>query len=234
MANKEVTLLYNEYRLRALESALEGNGSSVETALKNTLDSLYRKFVPHLERAKIESRIQHEEAVARVSPQNTVGVFHLHNTDGDINFSSRYVRGLFKFAKLYSEYMQFDINQYTVDSVVGYFGEHRILDHELFSMVCDTFRSSDKVSVIADIDFESGNVSVLERVQMIGTLIVSATYSQPLELQKRRLICSTMREKHSLRSSSRAKNWKSLQTPCLRTQAHKYKCSSPVRPCFAL
>lgn len=163
MANKEVPLLYNEYRLRALESALEENGSSVETALKNTLDSLYRKFVPHLERAEIESRIQQEEAVARVSPQNTVGVFHLHNTDGDINFSSRYVKGLFQFAKLYSEYMQFDVNQYTVDSVVGYFGEHRILDHELFSMVCDTFRSSDKVSVIADIDFESGNVSVLEK-----------------------------------------------------------------------
>ena len=163
MANKEVPLLYNEYRLRALESALEENGSSVETALKNTLDSLYRKFVPHLERAEIESRIQQEEAVAHVSPQNTVGVFHLHNTNGDINFSSRYVRGLFQFAKLYSEYMQFDVNQYTVDSVVGYFGEHRILDHELFSMVCDTFRSSDKVSVIADIDFESGNVSVLEK-----------------------------------------------------------------------
>lgn len=163
MANKEVPLLYNEYRLRALESALEENGSSVETALKNTLDSLYRKFVPHLERAEIESHIQQEETVAHVSPQNTVGVFHLHNTDGDINFSSRYVKGLFQFAKLYSEYMQFDVNQYTVDSVVGYFGEHRILDHELFSMVCDTFRSSDKVSVIADIDFESRNVSVLEK-----------------------------------------------------------------------
>ena len=163
MANKEVPLLYNEYRLRALESALEENGSSVETALKNTLDSLYRKFVPHLERAEIESHIQQEETVAHVSPQNTVGVFHLHNTDGDINFSSRYVKGLFQFAKLYSEYMQFDVNQYTVDSVVGYFGEHRILDHELFSMVCDTFRSSDKVSVIADIDFESGNVSVIEK-----------------------------------------------------------------------
>ena len=163
MANKEVPLLYNEYRLRALESALEENGSSVETALKNTLDSLYRKFVPHLERAEIESHIQQEETVAHVSPQNTVGVFHLHNTDGDINFSSRYVKGLFQFAKLYSEYMQFDVNQYTVDSVVGYFGEHRILDHELFSMVCDTFRSSDNISVIADIDFESGNVSVLEK-----------------------------------------------------------------------
>lgn len=40
---------------------------------------------------------------------------------------------------------------------------NRILDHELFSMVCDTFRSSDNISVIADIDFESGNVSVLEK-----------------------------------------------------------------------
>ena len=163
MANKEVPLLYNEYRLRALENALEENGSSVELALKNTLDSLYRRFVPHTERAEIESRIEQEEAAAQVSAQNTVGVFHLHNADGDINFSSRYVKGLFQFAKLYGEYMQFDVNQYTVDSVVGYFGEHRILDPELFSMVCDTFRSSDNVSVIADIDFERGNISVLEK-----------------------------------------------------------------------
>ena len=73
------------------------------------------------------------------------------------------MKGLFQFAKLYGEYMQFDVNQYTVDSVVGYFGEHRILDPELFSMVCDTFRSSDNVSVIADIDFERGNISVLEK-----------------------------------------------------------------------
>ena len=163
MANKEVPLLYNEYRLRALENALEENGSSVELALKNTLDSLYRKFVPHTERAEIESHIQQEETAAQVSPQNTVGVFHLHNADGDINFSSRYVKGLFQFAKLYSEYMQFDVNQYTVDSVVSYFGEHRILDPELFSMVCDTFHSSENVSVIADIDFERGNISVLEK-----------------------------------------------------------------------
>ena len=60
MANKEVPLLYNEYRLRALENALEENGSSVELALKNTLDSLYRRFVPHEKRAEIESRIQQE------------------------------------------------------------------------------------------------------------------------------------------------------------------------------
>ena len=111
MANKEVPLLYNEYRLRAMERALEENGSSVELALKNTLDSLYRRFVPHTERAEIESRIEQEESAAQVSAQNTVGVFHLHNADGDINFSSRYVKGLFQFAKLYGEYMQFPIHR---------------------------------------------------------------------------------------------------------------------------
>lgn len=163
MANKDVPLLYNEYRLNALERALEENGSSVEMALKNTLDSLYRRFVPHAERAEIESRIQQEEAVAQVSPNNTVGVFHLHNADGDIIFSSKYVKGLFQFAKLYGEYMQFDVNQYSIDSVVGYFGESRILDPELFSMVCNTFRSSENICIIADIDFERGNISALEK-----------------------------------------------------------------------
>ena len=67
MANKEVPLLYNEYRLRALETALTENDSSIELALKNTLDSLYRKFVPTQERAEIESLIQREEAEAQAN-----------------------------------------------------------------------------------------------------------------------------------------------------------------------
>ena len=163
MANKEVPLLYNEYRLRALETALTENDSSIELALKNTLDSLYRKFVPTQERAEIESLIQREEAEAQANRRDNVGVFHLHNEDGDINLSSRYVKGLFQFAKLYNEHMQFDVNKYTIDSVVGYFGELKIIDPELLSMVCDTFRSSDSVRIIADIDFECGNVSVLEK-----------------------------------------------------------------------
>lgn len=163
MANKEVPLLYNEYRLRALETALTENDSSIELALKNTLDSLYRKFVPTQERAEIESLIQREEAEAQANRRDNVGVFHLHNEDGDINLSSRYVKGLFQFAKLYNEYMQFDVNKYTIDSVVGYFGELKIIDPELFSMVCDTFRSSDSVRIIADIDFERGNICVLEK-----------------------------------------------------------------------
>ena len=163
MANKEVPLLYNEYRLRALETALTENDSSIELALKNTLDSLYRKFVPTQERAEIESLIQREEAEAQANRRDNVGVFHLHNEDGDINLPSRYVKGLFQFAKLYNEHMQFDVNKYTIDSVVGYFGELKIIDPELLSMVCDTFRSSDSVRIIADIDFECGNVSVLEK-----------------------------------------------------------------------
>ena len=218
MANKEVPLLYDEYRLNALERALEENGSSVEMALKNTLDSLYRRFVPHAERAEIESRIQQEEAVAQVSPNNTVGVFHLHNADGDIIFSSKYVKGLFQFAKLYGEYMQFDVNQYSIDSVVGYFGESRILDPELFSMVCNTFRSSENICIIADIDFERGNISALEK-----GMDTWHTYSLDDVLSAVRA-SATQAERHL----------KSQQNPSQRMQVRRYRCRRPVRPKFAL
>ncbi len=163
MANKVVSFLYDKYRLRALETALAENDSSIELALKNTLDSLYRKFVPQQERAEIESKIQREEADRQAKLQNTVGVFHLHNDDGDINLSSRYVKSMYKFASLYNEYIQFDVRSATIDSIADYFGEHRNIDPQLFSMVCNTFQSSDSVRIIADIDFERGNICVLSK-----------------------------------------------------------------------
>jgi len=165
MANTEVPLLYDEYRLYALEKALEDRGTTVQQELKKTLDRLYKYCLTYDEHLEVEALITREQAKAyeKRMQSNVLGVFHLHNVNGDIHFSTGYVKGLLQFARLYKKYMQFGVNQYPVEAAAEYFGERRIIDPELFSTVCDTFHSSDGINVVADVDFENEYVSVLEK-----------------------------------------------------------------------
>ena len=83
MANTEVPLLYNEYRLRAIKKVLEESGSSVEQVLKNRLDSVYRDIVPAEEQERIEEMIHREESASQQN-NRAYGIYHLHGEDGDI------------------------------------------------------------------------------------------------------------------------------------------------------
>lgn len=62
MADTDVTLFYNTYRLDALKGILEEQGLDLEQALVPTLDDLYERLVPADQRERIESRITEEAA----------------------------------------------------------------------------------------------------------------------------------------------------------------------------
>jgi len=64
-ADKMMTVesVIHEYKLDALEAALNAEGSSVEDRMQDYLIELYSKFVPHEEQEEIRSRIDAEHAV---------------------------------------------------------------------------------------------------------------------------------------------------------------------------
>lgn len=163
MANTEVPLLYNKYRFRALQNALEIRGVSVEQELKNKLDSLYRQYVPAGEQEIIEAKIQKEEAVT-YNRSKAFGVFHLHGEDGDVHIASRQINNLLQFGKLYIDQLRSKADTFTIDSLACLFGEHRDLDAPWFRSICDTFNSNESVHMIADVDFERGYISAIEGV----------------------------------------------------------------------
>lgn len=162
MANTEVPLLYNEYRLRAIKKALEESGSSVEQVLKNRLDSVYRDIVPVEEQERIEEKIHREESASQKN-NRAFGVYHLHGEDGDMHIATLNYNSLLQFGRLYHGHLQYKAYSYSLDSIACLFGQHKELDPVLFQSFCDTFQSNDNVSLIADVDFERGNISVLEK-----------------------------------------------------------------------
>ena len=162
MANTEVPLLYNEYRLRAMKKVLEESGSSVEQVLKNRLDSVYRDIVPLEEQERIEEMIHREDSASQQN-KRAYGVFHLHSEDGDMHIATSNYNSLIQFGRLYHGHLQYKAYSYSIDSIACLFGQRRDLDPELFHSLCDTFQSNDTVGMIADVDFERGNISVLEK-----------------------------------------------------------------------
>ncbi len=162
MANTEVPLLYNEYRLRAIKKVLEKCGSSVEQVLKNRLDSVFRDVVPVEEQKQIEEMIRREESASQQN-NRAYGVFHLHGEDGDMHIATPNYNSLLQFGRLYHGHLQYKAYSYSIDSIACLFGQHKELDPVLFHSFCDTFQSNYNVNLIADVDFERGNISVLEK-----------------------------------------------------------------------
>ncbi|MBQ3330254.1 MAG: hypothetical protein IJG87_03650 [Ruminococcus sp.] len=162
MANTEVPLLYNEYRLRAIKKALEESGSSVEQVLKNKLDSVYRDIVSVEEQEQIEEMIHREESASQQN-NRAYGIYHLHGYDGDMHIATLNYNSLLQFGRLFQGHLQYKAYSYSLDSIACLFGQHKELDPVLFQSFCDTFQSNDNVSLIADVDFERGYLSVLEK-----------------------------------------------------------------------
>ena len=165
MSNTEVPLLYNKFRLRALQKALEKHDSNLEQELHQTLDTLYNQYVPADEQEHVESMIRREEAAAADCQKyiGAFGVYHLHSKDGDMHIASRKHNNLLWFAELYLEKHSSKIDSYTIDNLACFFGEYRELNITWFRSICETFHSNDAVSLIADVDFERGNFSVLQK-----------------------------------------------------------------------
>ena len=162
MANTEVPLLYNEYRLRAIKKVLEESGSSVEQVLKNRLDSVYRDIVPAEEQERIEEMIHREESASQQN-NRAYGIYHLHGEDGDMHIATLNYNSLLQFGRLYHGHLQYKAYSYSLDSIACLFGQHKELDPVLFQSFCDTFQSNDNVNLIADVDFERGYISVIEK-----------------------------------------------------------------------
>ena len=188
MANTEVPLLYNEYRLRAIKKVLEESGSSVEQVLKNRLDSVYRDIVPAEEQERIEEMIHREESASQQN-NRAYGIYHLHGEDGDMHIATLNYNSLLQFGRLYHGHLQYKAYSYSLDSIACLFGQHKELDPVLFHSFCDTFQSNDNVNLIADVDFERGYISVIEkgaddwhtyRLDDISTAVRSAYESQGL------------------------------------------------------
>lgn len=165
MSDVDVTVFYNEHRVAAMERALKGTGTTLEDRLGEAMRKLYEELVPAAEREQIEAHISQEqsEEYARQQAARRFSIVHFHDADDDFHFTSELVTGFYSMANRYRYRIRDEAGLTTLDSLARHFGEYEPIDEVTFSILCDAVPDDPRITAVADFDFESNTVSILER-----------------------------------------------------------------------
>lgn len=164
MADIDINLFYNTYRLEAIERVLHSQGKGIEDELYPFLDSLYERLVPAAERGDIENRIAAEnaQAAAEAEAAKRFAVVHLHQGGDDFHLITYDQRNLYTMAALYRRQLQPNIGKVSLWDLTGRFHKaDRIFQSDYFRL-CRQMPSDIRITSLMDLDFDNGTISVCD------------------------------------------------------------------------
>lgn len=164
MNNIDITLSFNELRLKALRDYLEPLGFSVEEQLQKTFDDFYESMIPEEERDKIEKQISELEEAEKLKMEaaRRFAVIHLHDGEDDMHFTTEYHDSFYRAAIVYSDDIRSEVGKLTLDSLAQEFSEHQLIDDLTFSVLCNAKPYDQRITAILEFDFDDGKVSVCD------------------------------------------------------------------------
>lgn len=217
MNNIDITLSFNEVRLNALREYLEPLGFSVEEQLQKTFDEFYKSMIPEYEREKIEKQISELEEAEKLKMEaaRRFAVFHLHDGDDDMHFTSEYDNSFYRAAIVYSDDIQSDVGKFTLDSLAQEFSEHQLIDDLTFSVLCNAKPYDQRITAILEFDFDDGKITVCDNTDGVWktynlddvVYAVSKARSKPdLFLETRDAIFNTALDGKEIQTSEPTEN----------------------------
>ena len=163
MNHVEVTLYFNELRLRALEDHLNFDGTTLKDELGKQFDFLYEQYVPQEEQLAIEAEIEQiEEAVnAEREARRRFGVFHIRENGSDRYFTSELFDSLLSTAYRYRLYDRGELSA-NPNAFADAFGEVEHISAAQYEELCDRMPSDHRIRVAADYDLDAGTVTTCQ------------------------------------------------------------------------
>lgn len=163
MNHVEVTLYFNELRLRALEDHLNFDGTTLKDELGKQFDFLYEQYVPQEEQLAIEAEIEKiEEAEnAEREARRKFGVFHVHENGSDRYFTSELFDSLLSTAYRYRLYDRGELSS-NPKMFADAFGEVEHISAAQYEELCDRMPSDHRIRVAADYDLDAGTVTTCQ------------------------------------------------------------------------
>lgn len=164
MADIDINLFYNTYRLEAMERVLHSQGKRIEDELYPFLDSLYERLVPAQERVDIENRIAAENAQAAAEEEAAMrfGVVHLHQGDDDFFLIANEQRNLYTMAALYRRQLQPNIGKVSLWDLTGRFHKADRVFQSDYLRLCRQMPTDHRITSLMEVDFDNGTVSVCD------------------------------------------------------------------------
>lgn len=164
MNHIEVSLYFNELRLRALKDALANQSAeTVEDKLRQAFDMLYQEYVPDEQRAATEARIEQEEIAeqARVEANRRFAVFHVRESGEDYHFTSDYFLSPMQVAYRYRLYDRGELSDIH-ENLAAAFIETNPISIKQFSEACTDINSDKRITALIEFDLDKGRVSICD------------------------------------------------------------------------
>ena len=91
------------------------------------------------------------------------GVIHFHTIEEDINFTSGIQNDFYIMAYAYANRVRGKESEYTVDTLAEFFGDYSPIAEDVFGVLSESIKNDDRVSAVADFDFENNKLCICER-----------------------------------------------------------------------
>ena len=162
MKDIDITLYFNEYRLKALADVLgQKTADTVEDKLDEAFDMLYQEYVPEEQRAVIEATIEQEENAeqARLEGERRFAVFHIRENGEDYHFTSDYFTSVMQAAYRYRLYERGKLSA-DPQTLADAFMETNPVSLEKFNEACTDINSDQRITALLEFDLDEGRVSI--------------------------------------------------------------------------
>ena len=163
MNHVEVTLYFNELRLRAVEQALADDGLTLEDKLKEHFGFLYEQLVPAEQQLGIDAEIEQIEVQenAEKEARRKFGVFHVHENGSDRYFTSELFDSLLSTAYRYRLYDRGELSS-NPKAFADAFGEVEHISAAQYEELCNRMPNDHRIKVAADYDLDAGTVTTCQ------------------------------------------------------------------------
>lgn len=161
MKDIDITLYFNEYRLKAVQDALADEGFTLKDKLNDFFNFLYEQFVPVEQQTVIEAQIKEQTAVeqAEAEARKRFAVFHISENGEDSYFTSEHFQTFLSAAYRYRLYVRDELSA-EPQAFADAFLETKSITNREYESLCDRAPNDIRIKALLDFDLDNEQVSV--------------------------------------------------------------------------
>lgn len=163
MTDLDITLYFNELRLKAVKDALAADGLTVEDKMKEAFKFLYEQLVPYEQQTAIETQIEETEKAeeAEREAKRQFAIFHVSENGSDAYFTSEYFLNLRSAAYRYRLYDRDKLDAEPPCLADAFIGSETITAAD-YEALCDRMPSDFRITMLIDFDVNNETVSICD------------------------------------------------------------------------
>lgn len=163
MNHIEVTVYFNELRLKAVQDALANDGFTIEDKMKEAFNFLYEQLVPYEQQTAIEAQLKEieESERAALEARRRFAVYHVCENGSDAYFTSEHFNTFRSAAYRYRLYDRGELSADPQSLADAFIGNDAITAAD-YEALCDRIPNDFRITMLVDFDLDNETVSVCD------------------------------------------------------------------------